>query len=76
MYSAEHPDKVADMLTAAWEGEFNEYQVIDNLTDECALDDNGDYVSIVTADYKEAQEWCKKVGEKYGISFDNVTPIY
>ena len=64
------------MLTAAWEGEFNEYQVIDNLTGECALDDNGDYVSIVTADYKEAQEWCEKIEKKYGISFDNVTPIY
>lgn len=76
IYSAEHPDKVANMLTAAWEGEFNEYQVIDNLTGECALDDNGDYVSIVTASYKEAQEWCEKIEKKYGISFDNVTPIY
>lgn len=75
-YSAEHPDKVAEMLTAAWEGEFNEYQVIDNLTDECAVTENGDYESLTTCDYKEAQEWCDKMEQKYGISFDNVNPIY
>lgn len=68
-YSAEHPDKVANDLNAAWNGEFNEYQVIDNLTDD--IED-----SIITADYDEARKWCDKAKEKYNIDFDNVEPLY
>lgn len=68
-YSAEHPDKVADDLTAAWEGEFNEYQVIDNLTND-VID------SIITADYDEAGKWCDKAKEKYNVNFDDVESIY
>lgn len=75
-YSAKHPDHVADMLTAAYNGEFNEYQVIDNYTDECVVLDNGDYESLTTCDYKEAQEWCEKMEKKYNISFDDVNPTY
>ena len=69
MYSAEHPDKVASDLTAAWNGEFNEYSVIDTLTDE-VVD------SIVTADYSEASKWCDEAKEKYGVNFDGVNPTY
>ena len=69
IYSAKHPDKVAEMLTAAWEGEFLEYQVVDNLTND-VVD------SIVTADYKEAQDWCAKAEEKYHVSFDGINPVY
>ena len=68
-YSAKNPDHVADVLTAAWNGEFSEYQVIDNLTND-VID------SIVTADYHEAQTWCSEAEDKYHVSFDNVDPIY
>jgi len=68
-YSAEHADKVAEDLTAAWEGEFMEYQVIDNLTDDVET-------AMVTADYHDATEWCDKAKEKYGVNFDNVEPLY
>lgn len=76
VYSAEHPDKVAEMLTAAWEGGFYEYQIYDHATDDIALDENNEYVSIVSCDYDEVQKWREKVEEKYHVSFDDIYPIY
>lgn len=64
-YSAEHPDKVAEMLTAAWNGEFVEYVVYDNYNDEVVN-------SIITSDYKELNKWFDDVKTKYNVSFDNI----
>ena len=68
-YSAENPDEVAEQLTAAWNGEYSEYEVIDNLTDD-TVD------CLVTADYKEYQDWCVKAKEKYNVDFSEINPIY
>lgn len=59
-YNAEHPEKVADALTAAWEGEYEGYDIYDNLTD--------DYVdSICDYDYKEIEKWKEEARSKYNI---------
>ena len=59
-YNAEHPEKVADALTAAWNGEYQGYEIYDNLTD--------DYVdSICDYDYKNLEEWKEEAREKYGV---------
>ena len=65
IYSAEHPDKVAEMLTAAWNGEFVEYIVYDNYNDEVVN-------SIITSDYNELNKWFNDVKTKYNVSFDNI----
>ena len=75
-YSAEHPDHVANMLTAAWEGQFNEYFVYDNLTQDMTYDDQAEPENLVTADYKEARAFCNKMKEKYGVNFDNAQVTY
>ena len=75
-YSAKHPDNVANMLTAAYNGEFNEYMVYDNYKDQIAIDENGEPESLITADYDEARKWCEKMEAKYNISFENVNPTY
>ena len=49
------------MLTAAYNGEFYEYQVYDHFNDEVAIDENGKDVSIVSCDYNEIKEWREKV---------------
>ena len=59
------PDKVADELTALWEGEYTMYEVKDELTE--------DYVySIITRSYKEYQEFRKECIEKYNVDFDKI----
>lgn len=59
-YSAEHPEKVADALTAAWNGEYQGYEIYDNLLD--------DYVdSICSYDYNQLEEWKKEARKKYGV---------
>lgn len=68
-YSASDPDAAARDLTAAWNGEFTEYAVVDNLTDD--IED-----CVCTADYKEASDFCKMAKEKYGVDFDGVDPVY
>ena len=75
-YSAEHPDHVADMLTAAWEGQFNEYFVYDNLTENMTYDDQAELEHLITSDYKKARAFCDKMKEKYGVIFDNAQVIY
>lgn len=75
-YSAEHPDHVADMLTAAWEGQFNEYFVYDNLTEDMTYDDQAEPEHLVTSSYKEARAFYDKMKEKYGVDFDNAQVIY
>lgn len=48
-----NPDKIAEELTAAWNGE---YEIYDNLTD--------DYVDY---DYKNLKEWKEEARSKYNI---------
>ena len=55
-----NPDKIAEELTAAWNGEYEGYEIYDNLTD--------DYVdSICDYDYKNLKEWKEEVRKKYGV---------
>ena len=55
-----NPDKIAEELTAAWEGEYEGYDIYDNLTDE--------YVdSICDYDYKNLEKWKEEAREKYGV---------
>ena len=55
-----NPDKIAEELTAAWNGEYEGYEIYDNLTD--------DYVdSICDYDYKNLKEWKEEARKKYGV---------
>ena len=55
-----NPDKIAEELTAAWNGEYEGYEIYDNLTD--------DYVdSICDYDYKNLEEWKEEARKKYGV---------
>ena len=55
-----NPDEIADKLTAAWNGEYEGYEIYDNLTD--------DYVdSICDYDYDSLEEWKEEAREKYGV---------
>ena len=55
-----NPDKIAEELTAAWNGEYQGYEIYDNLTD--------DYVdSICDYDYNSLEEWKKEARKKYGV---------
>ena len=52
--------KIAEELTAAWNGEYEGYEIYDNLTD--------DYVdSICDYDYKNIKEWKESAKLKYGV---------
>ena len=52
--------KIAEELTAAWNGEYEGYEIYDNLTD--------DYVdSICDYDYNSLKEWKEEAREKYGV---------
>ena len=55
-----NPDKIAEELTAAWNGEYEGYEIYDNLLD--------DYVdSICDYDYNSLEEWKEEAREKYGV---------
>lgn len=55
-----NPDKIAEELTAACNGEYEGYEIYDNLTD--------DYVdSICDYDYKNLKKWKEEAREKYGV---------
>lgn len=55
-----NPDEIADELTAAWNGEYQGYEIYDNLTD--------DYIdSICDYDYKNLKKWKEEAREKYGV---------
>ena len=55
-----NPDKIAEELTAAWNGEYEGYEIYDNLTD--------DYVdSICDYDYENLKKWKEEAREKYGV---------
>ena len=59
-----NPDKIAVELTAAWTGEYQCYEIYDNLLD--------DYVdSICSYDYNELKEWKKSAKLKYDVEFDD-----
>ena len=59
-----NPDKIAEELTAAWNGEYEGYEIYDNLTD--------DYVdSICDYDYNNLEEWKKSAKLKYDVEFDD-----
>ena len=59
-----NPDKIAEELTAAWNGEYEGYEIYDNLTDE--------YVdSICDYDYNSLEEWKKSAKLKYDVEFDD-----
>lgn len=63
-YSAEHPENVADKLTAAWNGEYQGYEIYDNLIDE--------YVdSICDCDDNNLEMWKKSAKLKYDVEFDD-----
>lgn len=66
---ANNTEKIAESLTAAWNGEFVEYGVIDELSS-----DTIEY--LVTADYNEARDFGQKMQEKYGIDFDEIEVQY
>lgn len=66
---ASNAEKIAESLTAAWNGEFVEYGVIDELSS-----DTIEY--LVTADYDEARAFRNKILEKYGIDFDEIKVQY
>ena len=56
--------KIAEELTAAWNGEYQGYEIYDNLLD--------DYVdSICDYDYNNLEEWKKSVKLKYDVEFDD-----
>lgn len=63
------PDRIAEQLTAAWNGEFMEYQVYDELREEIVD-------SITTADYSEAKEWTEKFEKRYGVDFSECKVQY
>lgn len=55
-----NPDKIAEELTAAWNGEYEGYEIYDNLTD--------DYVdSICDYNYKNIKKWKEEARKKYGV---------
>lgn len=55
-----NPDEIAEELTAACNGEYEGYEIYDNLTD--------DYVdSICDYDYKNLKKWKEEAREKYGV---------
>ena len=60
-------DKVADELTNAWNGFYNEYQVYDELNEEIVD-------SCVSAE--TPSEWIESAEKTYHVSFDNVEPMY
>ena len=52
--------KIAEELTAAWNGEYEGYEIYDNLTD--------DYIdSICDYDYNSLKKWKEEAREKYGV---------
>ena len=56
--------KIAEELTAAWNGEYEGYEIYDNLLD--------DYVdSICDYDYNSLEEWKKSAKLKYDVEFDD-----
>ena len=56
--------KIAEELTAAWNGEYEGYDIYDNLLD--------DYVdSICDCDYNSLEEWKKSAKLKYDVEFDD-----
>ena len=56
--------KIAEELTAAWNGEYQAYEIYDNLLD--------DYVdSICDYDYNGLEEWKKSAKLKYDVEFDD-----
>ena len=56
--------KIAEELTAAWNGEYEGYEIYDNLLD--------DYVdSICYYDYNSLEEWKKSAKLKYDVEFDD-----
>ena len=56
--------KIAEELTAAWNGEYQGYEIYDNLLD--------DYVdSICDYDYNGLEEWKKSAKLKYDVEFDD-----
>ncbi len=53
--------KIAEELTAAWEGEYEGYDIYDNLTDECVD-------SICDYDYENLKKWKEEAIKKYGVN--------
>lgn len=66
-YTADKPDEVANELTNAWNGFYNEYQIYDEL--ECEVVD-----SCVSAE--TPSEWIESAEKTYHVSFDDVEPMY
>lgn len=66
-YTADKSDKVADELTNAWNGFYNEYQVYDELNEEIVD-------SCVSAE--TPSEWIESAEKTYHVSFDGVEPMY
>ena len=67
IYNAENPSRVADDFTYAWNGEFQEYQIYDELSEEIVD-------SCVSAE--TPSEWIESAEKTYHVSFDGVEPMY
>lgn len=66
-YDSEHPDNVADELTHAWNGEYCEYQIYDELNEDIVD-------SCMSAE--TPSEWIESAEKTYHVSFDDVEPMY
>lgn len=63
VYNVSNLDFIARCLTATYNGEIVEYQIIDELTGEVEA-------SICDFDYDTIKQWQKVASEKYGVTFN------
>lgn len=68
-WSANHADDLARELTDCWEGNYYEYMIIDNLTNETVE-------SEIMSNYNLIQKFTKSALEKYNVNFDGMYPQY
>lgn len=61
-------NKLANLMSDAWNGNICEYQVYDNYDD--------DYVEGCWSYEEDLDEWLKQSSTEYGIDWDNVEPQY
>ena len=69
IYSADDPSRVADDLTHAWNGEYVEYQVYDELNEEIVD-------SAIFVCYDVDSTWIETAKETYGVNFDGLEPVF
>ena len=72
-YTNKNPDDVANSLTDAWEGSFQNYQIVDELTGDI-MDE--DVFGTYSGNLEEKRKWKMETESKYGIDWDSVEVIY